>query len=163
MSFSKFVNQKHPKQKQDKKEARGEVAKETIVKMKGKSGELVQLNDPVLSELIRKHANQPNNRYKQFGPDQLNTGCKPRVKSQVKRVGQSNGSTMNKPSKLIEVRKRPADNEEIEAKRFKDDDCIDLTGYEDFVDLKSVKCKSNEGNEAKEVNKSQPNFSRLGK
>lgn len=70
---------------------------------------------------------------------------------------------MNKPSKLIEVRKRPADNEEIEAKRFKDDDCIDLTGYEDFVDLKSVKCKSNEGNEAKEVNKSQPNFSRLGK
>ena len=163
MSFSKFVNQKHPKQKQVKKEARGEVAKETIVKMKGKSGELVQLNDPVLSELIRKHANQPNNRYKQFGPDQLNTGCKPRVKSQVKRVGQSNGSAMNKPSKLIEVRKRPADNEEIEAKRFKDDDCIDLTGYEDFVDLKSVKCKSNEGNEAKEVNKSQPNFSRLGK
>ena len=60
------------------------------------------------------------------------------------------------------MRKRPAGNEGIEVKRFKDDDCIDLTGYEDFADLKSVKCSSSEGNETKEMNKSQPNFSRLG-
>merc|ERR1712168_505265 len=101
-SKEKLIKKKNSKQ-----------TKQTIVKMKVKSGELVQLNDPVISELIQKHASHPNNQkqYIQFGPDQLNTGYKPQKKLSVECIEESdcsNEKNITIKTKLLAQRKRPS-------------------------------------------------------
>ena len=175
MSFSQFMNKrsekrgrKPSKEKLIKKKNSKQV-KQTIVKMKVKSGELVQLNDPVLSELIQKHASHPNNQknYKQFDPDQLNTGYKPQKKLSVECIEESDcnkdKNITNKTSKLLATRKRPSDIEELETKKFKyENDFIDLTQYESLADFETITHESNEVNDEAETNENQSNDPKLG-